>query len=44
MAIHMKPIERNFLVVLFGMLPYKVMRTFESVGEALVCYHSSESY
>ena len=33
----------NFHVVLFIML-YKVVLTFESVDEALVCDHSNESY
>ena len=33
----------HFPVVLFIML-YKVVHTFESVGEILKCNHSNESY
>ena len=43
MTIQMKAIEQYFPVVLFIML-YKVVLTFESVGEILKCDHSSESY
>ena len=39
----MKAVERYFHVVLFIML-YKVVRTFKSVYETLVCDHSNESY
>ena len=39
----MKATEHNFPVVLFIML-YKVVLTFESVGEILKCDHSNESY
>ena len=39
----MKAIEQYFHVVLFIML-YKVVLTFTSVDETLVCDHSSESY
>ena len=39
----MKAIEQYFHVVLFIML-YKVVLTFESVGEILVCDPSIESY
>ena len=39
----MKAIEQYFHVVLFIML-YKVVLTFKSVDETLVCDHSSESY
>ena len=39
----MKAIEQYFYVVLFIML-YKVVLTFTSEGETLVCDHSSESY
>ena len=39
----MKAIEQYFHVVLFIML-YKVVLTFMSVGETLVCDHSNESY
>ena len=39
----MKAIERYFHVVLFIML-YKVVLTFKSVDETLVCDHSNESY
>ena len=39
----MKAIEQYFHVVLFIML-YKVIPTFKSVDETLVCDHSNESY
>jgi len=39
----MKAIEQFFRVVLFSML-YKVVLTFKSVDETLVCDHSKESY
>ena len=39
----MKATEQYFPVVLFIML-YKVVLSFESVGEILKCDHSSESY
>ena len=39
----MKATEQYFHVVLFIML-YKVILTFESVDETLVCDHSNESY
>ena len=39
----MKAIEQYFHVVLFLML-YKVVLTFKSVDETLVCDHSNESY
>ena len=39
----MKTIEQYFHVVLFIML-YKVVLTFKSVDETLVCDHSNESY
>ena len=39
----MKAIERYFHGVLFIML-YKVVLTFKSVDETLVCDHSNESY
>ena len=42
-TIQMKAIERYFHVVLFIML-YKVVLTFKSVDETLVCDHSNESY
>ena len=42
-AIQMKAAEQNFHLVLFIML-YKVVLTFESVGEILKCDHSNESY
>jgi len=42
-AIQMKAIEQYFLVVLFIML-HKVILTFKSLDEALMCYHSDESY
>ena len=42
-TIHIKATEQYFPVVLFIML-YKVVLTFESVGEILKCDHSNESY
>ena len=39
----MKATELYFPVVLINML-YKVVLTFESVGEILKCDHSNESY
>ena len=39
----MKAIEQYFHVVLFIML-YKVVLTFNSVDETLVCDHSNGSY
>jgi len=39
----MKAIEQYFHVVLFNTL-YKVVLTFKSVGETLVCDHSNDSY
>ena len=39
----MKAIEQYFHVVLFIIL-YKVVLTFNSVDETLVCDHSNESY
>ena len=42
-SIEMKATEQHFPVVLFIML-YKVVLTFESVGEILKCDHSNESY
>ena len=42
-TIQMKAIEQYFPVVLFIIL-YKVILTFESVGEILKCDHSNESY
>ena len=39
----MKATKQHFPVVLFIML-YKVVLTFESVGEILKCDHSNESY
>ena len=41
-TIQMKATEQYFPVVLFIML-YKVVLTFESVGEILKCDHSNES-
>ena len=43
MTIQMKTIEQYFHVVLFIML-YKVVLTFKSVDETLLCDHSNESY
>ena len=43
MTIQMKAIEQDFHLVLFIML-YKVVLTFKSVDETLVCDHSNESY
>ena len=42
-TIQMKATEQHFHVVLFIML-YKVVLTFKSVDETLVCDHSHESY
>jgi len=42
-TIQMKAIEQYFHVVLFIML-YKLVLTFESADETLVCDHSNESY
>ena len=42
-TIQVKVIELYFHVVLFIML-YKVVLTFESVDETLVCDHSNESF
>ena len=39
----MKAIEQYFHVVLFIML-YRVVLTFESVDQSLMCDHSNESY
>ena len=43
MTIQLEAIEQYFHVVLFIML-YKVVLTFKSVDETLVCDHSVESY
>ena len=43
MTIQMKATEQYFVVVLFIML-YKVVLTFESIGEILKCDHSNKSY
>ena len=43
MTIQIKAIEKYFHVVLFITL-YKVVVTFKSVDETLVCDHSNESY
>ena len=43
MTIQMKAIEQYFPVVLFIML-YKVVVSFESVGEIIKCDHSNGSY
>ena len=42
-TIQVKATEQYFPMVLFIML-YKVVLTFESVDEILLCYHSNESY
>ena len=42
-TIQMKATEQYFAVVLFIVM-YKVVLTFESVGEILKCDHSNESY
>ena len=42
-TIQMKAIDQYFHVVLFITL-YKVVLSFNSVGETLVCDHSNESY
>ena len=43
MTIQIKAIEQYFHVVLFTML-YKVVLTFKSMDETLVCDHSNKSY
>ena len=43
MTIQMKATEQYFPVVLFIML-FKVVLTFESVGEILKCDHSNVNY
>jgi len=43
MTIQLKAIEQYFHVVLFIIL-HKVVLTFKSVDEMLVCDHSYESY
>ena len=43
MTIQLEAIEQYFHVVLFIML-YKVVLTFKSVDETLVCDHSVESF
>ena len=40
----MKAIEKCFYVVLFNITAYKLVLTFKSVDEPLVCDHSNESY
>jgi len=42
-TIQVKAIEQYFHVVLFIML-YKVVLTFKSVDETLVCDHANENY
>ena len=42
-SIQMKAIDQYFHLVLFIML-YKVVLTFKSVDETLVCDHSNKSY
>ena len=42
-TIQMRAIEQHIPEVMFVML-YKVVLTFESVGEILKCDHSNESY
>ena len=42
-TIQMKATDQYFPVVLFIML-YKVILTFEYVGEILKCHHSNKSY
>ena len=43
MTIQMKAIEQYFHVILC-ILQHKVVLTFESVDDTLVCDHSNESY
>ena len=43
-TIQMKATEQYFLVELCIIMLYKVVLTFESVGEILKCDHSNESY
>ena len=42
-TIQMKAIEQYFHLVLFITL-YKLVLTFESVDESVLCNHSNESY
>ena len=42
-TIQVKATEQYFPMVLF-IMRYKVVLTFESVDEILLCYHSNESY
>ena len=42
-TIQVQAVEQYFHVALF-MLLYKVVLTFKSVNETLVCDHSNESY
>ena len=43
MTIQIKAIEQYFHVILLNML-YKVVVTFKSVDETLVCDHSNENF
>ena len=43
MTVQMKAVEQYSPVLLFIVL-YKVVLTFESVGEILKCDHSNENY
>ena len=43
MTIQMKAIEQYFHVVLF-IMPYKVVLTFKSEDDTIVCDHSNDSY
>ena len=42
--IHMKAIVNAFMNVILFIMLYKVVLTFKSVDETLVCDHSNESY
>ena len=43
MTIQMKAIEQDFHLVLF-IMQYKMILTYKSVDETLVCDYSNESY
>ena len=45
MTIQTKTIEQYFIIVMFIiMMLYKVVLTFKSVDETLLCDHSNESF
>ena len=44
MTIQVKATEQNFTVVLYFIMLYNMVLTFESVDRILKCGHSNESY